>query len=148
VRLISGIGCSGTLIAFVLLTLVSTASATRKASATEHAALTQAVFDVLPRVAAKDAIAGTRIAGIRVTTKAPHFSPAAKFYYRTFAAVEIVNPNVGGAVMFFGYYVSGVPGWRLLSGPGSLDVGCDVPETVFHGFKRAVLQDLQLTCTQ
>jgi hypothetical protein len=33
--------------------------------------------------------------------------------------------------MLFGYYVGSVSGWRLLSGPGSEGVGCDIAETIF-----------------
>jgi hypothetical protein len=48
--------------------------------------------------------------------------------------------------MLFGYYVGSVSGWRLLSGPGSEGVCCDIAETIFHGYKQAVLKGLGLSC--
>jgi hypothetical protein len=122
------------------------AFAARDPTPTERAALTQAVFDVLPSVATKASIPGTRISSIKISTKSAKIASGARFYYRSFAVVDIYNPTVGGAAMLFGYYVSGVPGWRLLNGPGSSDVGCDISGTVFLGYKTAVMKDLGLSC--
>ncbi len=129
------------------LQIPASASASRKPSQSERASLQQAVFDVLPKVAAPSVLKGTVRLAYLVSTRAARFPSGAKFYYRTFAAVSVFNPRVGGAVMLFGYYVGAISGWRLLSGPGSSDVGCDVSETVFHGYKQAVLKDLRLSCS-
>jgi hypothetical protein len=127
-------------------TYASGASATRKPTPAERAALTQAVFDVLPSVEATSAIPGTKVSGVSVSTKSPKFPAATKFYYRTFAAVSVDNARVGGAVLLFGFYVARISGWKLLSGPGSSGVGCDVSDAIFHGFKAIVLRDLGLYC--
>jgi hypothetical protein len=128
------------------LLFVSSANASRKPTSVERASLQQAVFDVLPKVAAPSALKGTLRLSYLVSTRGARFPSGAKFYYRTFASVSVFNPRVGGAVMLFGYYIGSVSGWRLLSGPGSESVGCDVSETIFHGYKQTVLKDLHLAC--
>jgi hypothetical protein len=130
-----------------VLVTAADASAARQPTPSERSALTQALFDAFPRVASKQALAGTRITSIAVSTKSPKFPAAARFYYSKFASVEIFNPRVGAADSLLGYYVSpGLSGWRLLSGPGTSLVGCDVSDTVFHGYKRVVLKDIRLGC--
>jgi hypothetical protein len=113
-------------------------------------ALMQAAFDELraPLVGPGGTAAHVRITSIRVSTRLPRFPAGVKYIYRSFAAVDIFSSSASGpAVLLFGYYVSpGISGWRLLSGPGSDAVGCDVSNATFHGFKAAVLTDLRLSC--
>jgi hypothetical protein len=139
-----------TILAMCLLAVLATAadaSAARQPTPSERSALTQALFDAFPRVASKQALAATRVTSIAVSTKSPKFPAAARFYYSKFASVELFNPRVGAAYSLLGYYVSpGLSGWRLLSGPGTSEVGCDVSDTVFHGYKRVVLKDIRLGC--
>jgi hypothetical protein len=130
----------------VLLAVPANARAARGPTIAERAALTQATFDTLPRVVSKEDLAGTRISNIVVSTRSLRLPGGARFYYQKFAVVEIFNPNVGPGWLLFGYYVARVSGWRLLSGPGTSEVGCDVPDTLFHGYKRVVLKDLRLGC--
>jgi hypothetical protein len=92
-------------------------------------------------------LAGTKITRIAISIRSPKFPAATRFYYAKFAVVDVNNRQAGFGEFLFGYYVSsGVSGWRLLSGPGSDQVGCDVADAVFHGFKRVVLKDLRINC--
>src|SRR4051794_27021950 len=104
--------CFSSLMALIVVCLPSTAAAARKPTPTERSALTQAAYDALVRDAAPNVMKGTVKLSFRVSTRAPKFPKGTRFYYSSFATVDVYNPQVGGAVMLFGYYVSGLPAWR------------------------------------
>lgn len=114
-------------------------SATRPPTALERAALTQAIFDSLPRTEAAD----PSIARIRVTTVPSDSRGAAP--YTEFARVDLTDPKVGDAMSLLGYRQARVSGWRLLD-LGSADVGCSFGPGVFGSHKQVVLHDLGLDC--
>jgi hypothetical protein len=118
------------------------ASAARSPSATERAAIRQAIFDYVTN---KERPARPVIKRMKVSTRTLRARASGPNRYRKFARVDLNDPRAGYAGALLGYYVASISGWRVLS-LGSAQVGCNVPARIFQGRKRDILVDLGLRC--
>ena len=115
-------------------------SAVRRPTASERAALQQAVYDF---VAAKTAARNPLIVRMRIASVPlgrPDASP-----YREFALVELSDPAAGEAWAILGYRQRQLSGWRVLE-LGSALVSCDLGRNVFGSHGPAVRRAFGLTC--
>jgi len=119
----------------------ASSSSTRPPTATERAALRQAVYDCVVEhtAAVEPSIMKMRVSSVDVGS-----GRAAG--YTAFAKVVLSDPSAGYAAVLLGSRSKGrIPGWRVL-GLGSAGVGCELGPAVFGGHKRAVMRSLDLGC--
>ncbi|HTZ05604.1 MAG TPA: hypothetical protein VMB53_07595 [Gaiellaceae bacterium] len=115
-------------------------SAARRPTASERAALQQAVYDfVVEKTRARNpVIVRMRVAAVRL--EPPGASP-----YAEFARVDLSDPAAGYAYAILGYRHRRLSRWRVLD-IGSAAVGCELGRSVFGSHGPAVRRALGLAC--
>jgi len=125
----------------ILTAVAAPADLARRPAPVERAGIEQVLFAYFR----KSRTPNPKITAIVLSTRAARFPSSAKYYYKKFAKIELLDKRAGFAAVLAGYYVAPLSGWRVLD-LGSSEVGCSIPAAVFHGYKAAVLRDLALDC--